>query len=141
MILVPSGFSQPPRNKFALLSTVNPQIWEISLSPFHPLCVDVPLLCIPCSHIFSRQSQLPRDGLCGELWPRRGGRGRQLGLRLEGHGLPRGEAGRKSLVVGMMTAEVLALKHESRILGQWSNPVSGSRKSQASSPWAKQHRV
>ena len=33
--------------------------------------------------------------------------------------------------------EVLALKHESRILGQWSNPVSGSRKSRASSPWAK----
>ena len=25
--------------------------------------------------------------------------------------------------------EILALKHESRILGQWSNPVSGSRKS------------
>ena len=37
--------------------------------------------------------------------------------------------------------EVLALKHESRILGQWSSPVSGSRKSQASSPWAKQHIV
>ena len=35
-------------------------------------------------------------------------------------------------------SEVLALKHESMILGQWSNPVSGSRKSQASSPWAKQ---
>ena len=39
------------------------------------------------------------------------------------------------------TAEVLALKHESRILGQLSNPVSGSRKSHASSPWAEQHRV
>ena len=26
-------------------------------------------------------------------------------------------------------SEVLVLKHESRILGQWSNPVSGSRKS------------
>ena len=38
-------------------------------------------------------------------------------------------------------AEVLALKHESRILGQWSKPVSGSRKSQASSPFAKQHKV
>ena len=36
--------------------------------------------------------------------------------------------------------EVLALKHESRIHGQWSDPVSGSMKSQASSPWAKQHR-
>ena len=36
--------------------------------------------------------------------------------------------------------EVLALKHESRILRQWSNPVSGSRKTQASCPWAKQHR-
>ena len=28
-------------------------------------------------------------------------------------------------------SKVLALKHEGRILGQWSNPVSGSRKSQA----------
>ena len=37
--------------------------------------------------------------------------------------------------------EVLALMHESRILRQWSNPVSGSRKSQASSPWSKQHRA
>ena len=37
--------------------------------------------------------------------------------------------------------KVLALKHESRILGQRSNPVSGSRKSQASSPWAKQNRA
>ena len=35
--------------------------------------------------------------------------------------------------------EVLPLKHESRILGQWSYPVCGSRKSQTSSPWAKQH--
>ena len=33
-------------------------------------------------------------------------------------------------------SKVLALKHESRILGQWSNPVCGSWKSQASSPWA-----
>ena len=38
-------------------------------------------------------------------------------------------------------AEVLPLKHERRTLGQWSNPVSDSGKSQASSPWAKQHRV
>ena len=38
-------------------------------------------------------------------------------------------------------AEVLTLRHESRIFGQWSNPVSGSRKSQASSPWSKQHRA
>ena len=45
------------------------------------------------------------------------------------------EAGRGLLV------EVLALKHESRLLGQFSYPVSDSRKSQASSPWAKQHRV
>ena len=37
--------------------------------------------------------------------------------------------------------EVVALKHESRILGQWSKPVSGSRKSQASSLWVKQHWV
>ena len=41
----------------------------------------------------------------------------------------------------VLTAEFLALKQESRILGQWSNPVSGLRKCQASSPWAKQHRV
>ena len=34
---------------------------------------------------------------------------------------------------------VLALKHKSRILGQWSDPVYGSRKSQASYPWAKPH--
>ena len=35
------------------------------------------------------------------------------------------------------------LKHESesRILGQWSNPVSGSSKSQASSQCAKQYRI
>ena len=39
------------------------------------------------------------------------------------------------------SAEFLALKHESRILGQWSNPASGSRKSKTSSPWVKQHRV
>ena len=38
-------------------------------------------------------------------------------------------------------SEVLALKHKSRILRQWADPVSGSRKSQASSPWVKQHRV
>ena len=37
--------------------------------------------------------------------------------------------------------EVLALKQESRILREWSYPVSGSRQSQASSPWAKQHIV
>ena len=33
-----------------------------------------------------------------------------------------------------------ARERESRILRQWSSPVSGSRTSQASSPWAKQHR-
>ena len=38
-------------------------------------------------------------------------------------------------------AEILVLRHEGRILGQWSNPVSGSKKSQASSPLAKQHRA
>ena len=37
--------------------------------------------------------------------------------------------------------KVLAPKHESRILRQRSNPVSGSRKSKASSLWAKQHRA
>ena len=41
----------------------------------------------------------------------------------------------------VLAAEVLALKHESRILGQWSNPESGSWKSQDGSPRAKQHRV
>ena len=37
--------------------------------------------------------------------------------------------------------EILALKHKSRILGHWSNAVSGSRKSHASSPKATQYRV
>ena len=37
--------------------------------------------------------------------------------------------------------DIFALKHEITILGQWSNPVSGSRNSQAHSLWAKQHRV
>ena len=36
------------------------------------------------------------------------------------------------------TTEVLALKHKSRTLRQWSNPVSTLY---LSSPWAKQHRV
>ena len=41
-----------------------------------------------------------------------------------------------------VSSEVLTLKQESRILGQWSNnTASGSRKSQASSPWAKHHRI
>ena len=40
-----------------------------------------------------------------------------------------------------LAAEVLALKQKSRILRHSSNPVCGSRKSQASSPWAKQHRA
>ena len=38
-------------------------------------------------------------------------------------------------------AEVHALRHERRILGQLSIPVSGSRKSQASSLRTKQHRA
>ena len=38
-------------------------------------------------------------------------------------------------------AEVLDLRHEGRILGQGSNPVAGSRSSQASLQWDKQHRV
>ena len=45
------------------------------------------------------------------------------------------------LLLSGAPSEVLALKHESRILGQWSNPASGSRKSQACSPSAKQHRA
>ena len=48
---------------------------------------------------------------------------------------------RKSPTPTLSDPEVLALNHESRILGQWSNPESGSRKSQASYPWAKQNRV
>ena len=35
-------------------------------------------------------------------------------------------------------SEALGLKQKSRILRQGSNPISGSRKNQASSPWAKQ---
>ena len=38
-------------------------------------------------------------------------------------------------------ADILFLKHACNILRQSSNPVCGSRKSQASSPWAKQHRA
>ena len=38
-------------------------------------------------------------------------------------------------------SDVLFLYHDSRILIQSSYPVCGSWKSQASSPWAKQHRV
>ena len=41
----------------------------------------------------------------------------------------------------MSSTEVLALKHESRILGHWYDHVSGARISQASYPWAKQHIV
>ena len=44
------------------------------------------------------------------------------------------------LPAGDLNADILALKHEGRILGQWSNPVSGSRKSQASCPWANQRK-
>ena len=41
-------------------------------------------------------------------------------------------AGIRSVVKGPpRRSEVQALKQESRILGQWSNPISGSRKSQA----------
>ena len=38
-------------------------------------------------------------------------------------------------------ADILFVKHDSGIFRQTSNPVCGSWKSQASSPWAKQHRV
>ena len=37
--------------------------------------------------------------------------------------------------------DILFLKHDSSIFRQSSNPVCGSWKSQASSPWAKQHRT
>ena len=39
------------------------------------------------------------------------------------------------------SADILFLKHDSSIFKQSSNPVCGSRKSQASSPWAKLHRA
>ena len=48
------------------------------------------------------------------------------------------EGGFKSLG---SAADILLLKHDSSIFRQSSNPVSGSWKSQASSPWAKQHRA
>ena len=38
-------------------------------------------------------------------------------------------------------ADIFSLKHDSSIFRQSSNPVGGSWTSQASSPWAKQHRV
>ena len=38
-------------------------------------------------------------------------------------------------------AEIYSEEHASSIFRQCSNPVCGSWKSQASSPWAKQHRT
>ena len=57
-----------------------------------------------------------------------------------------GMAGRGILIqsnlgLPLPVTEVLAQKHQSMILEQWSNPVSGAWKSQASSPWAKQYRA
>ena len=66
------------------------------------------------------------------------GRAPSLFLSPEG----RGERLRNKFWVGRTAfPEILALKQESRILGQWSNPVSGARESEDSSPWAKQHRA
>ena len=48
---------------------------------------------------------------------------------------------RDAIPDSIILPEVLALNQESRILGQWSNPLSGTRKSQARSPWAKQRSV
>ena len=39
------------------------------------------------------------------------------------------ERGREGHGRGGYVADLVALRHESRILGQWSSPVSGSRKS------------
>ena len=40
-----------------------------------------------------------------------------------------------------LEAEILALKHESQIFVLSSNPICGSWKCQAGSPWAQKHRV
>ena len=40
-----------------------------------------------------------------------------------------------------LQTDILFLKHASRILRQSPSPVCGSRKSQTSSPWSKQHRA
>ena len=47
----------------------------------------------------------------------------------------------KKSFLSFLPPEILPLKHRSRILGQWANPVSGSRKSQANTPSAKHHRA
>ena len=47
----------------------------------------------------------------------------------------------EALQLDDLQADILFLKHDSRILRQSSDPVCGSWKSQASSPWAKQHRA
>ena len=54
---------------------------------------------------------------------------------MEGHGRRRTDGPHPRSERGASTSEVLALKHESRILGQWTNPAS------ASSPWTKEHAV
>ena len=52
-------------------------------------------------------------------------------LLLTGPGSESGIAKRLKIRLRVrIQAEVLALKNESRILGQWSNPVSGAKKSQ-----------
>ena len=80
----------------------NSHILKLKFVLLNIVCVSViygfPLGCPLILHIFSGQSQLPRDGLSGELWPRWGGGGRQLGLRVQGHRLPGGETGREGVV-------------------------------------------
>ena len=52
-----------------------------------------------------------------------------------------GGAKRRKTATAVFRPDILFLKHESSIFRQSSNLVCGSWKSQASSPWAKQHRV
>ena len=47
----------------------------------------------------------------------------------------------KKMVPLVNKAEIYSEDHESSIFRQSSNPACGSWKSQASSPWAKQHRA
>ena len=62
-------------------------------------------------------------------------------MQIATYGVKTEESQQREGPPGCRASEALVVKHESRILGQWSNPVSGSRKSQDSYPWSKQHRA
>ena len=47
----------------------------------------------------------------------------------------------EALQLDDLQADILFLKHDTSIFRQSPNPVCGSRKTQASSPWDKQHRA